>query len=570
MLRKIGVVLILLLIFFVSSRALITGKLFFTHDFVHGARISEMTTALSQGHFPAEWSQNFGYGYGMPLFQFYGPLPYYFGSLVYIVFNSLPWAVLSLFLFANSISLLGAYRLGTEIGGRWAGVLVSALFVLAPYRAVQLFVRGSISESWALSFFPWLLLGWWGMVVGKPKAWLLVTVSTAMIVLSHNLSALLLIPMGVIFGCTFVLWRSGKPLKQTKRVLRDCGTVLKQGLSATVLSFGLVSFYVIPSFLEKHFTKLDSFVLAGYFDFRNHFLYLRQFLRENWGYGGSAWGPADGMSFFIGFGMLLALVISGYFVMQRVSQNTQKLQLSNIISGKNFAIGIVFVVIGASVLLTTEKTRLIWESIGIFRYLQFPWRLMSPLSLLLPLLILFLFSAYWKTKKLAIVAVIATTIITSWKYFQPSSYLEDAQALYYSDPERIAREMSGILPDYIPLQLSGELEPTISLLNQDVPSDANILFNGVAEKLLETSAKEDRVQELLLSYFPGWTVYIDGAKINSWANDAGLLTFTLPSGSHLLSVKYENTPIRFTGKLISIASLGLLLVVIARQSKKQS
>jgi hypothetical protein len=40
----------------------------------------EMERSLQRFEFPVRWSANFGFGYGMPLFNFYAPLPYYLGQ----------------------------------------------------------------------------------------------------------------------------------------------------------------------------------------------------------------------------------------------------------------------------------------------------------------------------------------------------------------------------------------------------------------------------------------------------------------------------------------------------------
>ena len=85
------------MVFLASSWALFQPELFYVHDFLHAARIAEMARGLSDLHIPVRWSQNFGYGYGMPLFQFYAPLPYFFGALLYLGGFSIIIAVKALF-----------------------------------------------------------------------------------------------------------------------------------------------------------------------------------------------------------------------------------------------------------------------------------------------------------------------------------------------------------------------------------------------------------------------------------------------------------------------------------------
>src|SRR5688572_3917950 len=81
--RLLAVVVLLVLVALASSWSLFKPGFFRVHDYVHAARIAEMTRALQEGQFPVRWSGNFGYGYGMPLFEFYAPLPFYVGAGLY-------------------------------------------------------------------------------------------------------------------------------------------------------------------------------------------------------------------------------------------------------------------------------------------------------------------------------------------------------------------------------------------------------------------------------------------------------------------------------------------------------
>lgn len=97
MLKKLALAALLILIWIEVSRSLWPADLFKIHDFVHGARIAEMTTALQDGQFPVRWSSNFGYGYGMPLFEFYAPLPFYVGAGLYWLTGNLVFSIKFLF-----------------------------------------------------------------------------------------------------------------------------------------------------------------------------------------------------------------------------------------------------------------------------------------------------------------------------------------------------------------------------------------------------------------------------------------------------------------------------------------
>lgn len=154
------VLLVFILAFIASSWSLLKPGLGMGHDLNHQARIFEMSQGLQDGNFPVIWSQNLAYGYGMPLFQFYAPLPYFLGAIFYLLGFTLATSVELLLLLATLVTLLGSYLLGKELfNNRWAALLTMVLVGLAPYRAVDLFVRAALSEAWAIALLPWVLLG---------------------------------------------------------------------------------------------------------------------------------------------------------------------------------------------------------------------------------------------------------------------------------------------------------------------------------------------------------------------------------------------------------------------------
>lgn len=548
MLRKILATLVLLVVFFVSSRQLFLGKLFFLHDFTHAARIAEMTRGLQDGDFPVQWSKNFGYGYGMPLFLFYGPLPFYFGAGIYILSGSIIWSVLTLFILANLVTIGGTYVLGKTLVGKMGGVILTTLYVLAPYRAVNLFVRGALNELWAMAFLPWLILGWFWLIKKNKLGGLMITTSTAAIILSHNLSAIYYLPFALLISVALFFWL----IDVAKIKHQALFAVIARGLLSTGLGIGLSAFYALPAMIEKSFTRLDLQVLTGYFDFHNHFLYLRQFLIDNWTYGGSAWGPEDGISFFLGYGLLFGLFVGFVLLVSRQLLLKKKNQL--------VAISILFLLVSGLILLTTEKTLWIWEHLTILKYLQFPWRLLSLITFGLALIVTLVTSWSFKRKRFVVLALIFVTLVSSYRYFSPADYYQDSIGPFQYDEKQIQTNMSGILPDYLPNTFNVAIAPFKNILTETDLVKAEVLKDGNSEKLISLEVKQEMALEISLANFPGWKAYLDGKEAVTTTTNDGLLSIQLPSGKHLLSLAFESTSIRRIGYLMSCGSLVLILV----------
>jgi hypothetical protein len=159
-------------------------------------------------------------------------------------------------------------------------------------------------------------------------------------------------------------------------------------LVAAIWSLGLAAFYLIPAFLEKNLTQIDR-ILGGYFNYNFHFLYIRQFFWENWGYGGSILGLHDDMSFFLGYGQILAL---GFLIMLLLVTFARKVRFSNLANNlvaflkQHFLIFGLMIILIVCLFLTTFKSKIIWDNLPILSYIQFPWRFLMPAAIILGLL----------------------------------------------------------------------------------------------------------------------------------------------------------------------------------------
>ncbi len=551
---------ILLLIFIGSSWSLLKPAFFRVHDYTSGARIAEMTRALEDGHFPVRWTQNFGYGYGMPLFEFYGPLPFYIGSIFYWLTGQLVGSLKFLYFIANVGTVVGAYLLGKELSNRTGGVLAAAAMTLAPYRALNLFVRGALNETWGLMALPWILWSLTKIVKGQTQYWLSLSLASLVMLLSHNLTVVISAPF--IFGYLIVIWigfRSKTDLKQKV-------SSIKSIIWAGVLTILIGAFYWLPSFYEKDLTQMEDLILTGYFDYQLHFLYLRQFFNSDWGFGGSSWGPDDGISFFLGYGQLLILLILIVMVGYRFIKLIKNRQPWSLILDKLFLPSTLFFLFVLATVLTTQKTKFLWDNVSLMKYIQFPWRFM--LIMVTMVGVMAALASQYFPKKIKNYALFGFLILMGLnaQYFQPEQYLKNDADYYYSDPEKIRQQMSGILPDYLPRSLAEEIKPTSQLLNQE-DDLSQVLVNRTQQKLIRTDFDQIQSININLANYPGWTAYLDRDQIKTKTSDEGLITLEVPSGNHLLSLIFKPTRTRLVADVLSL--LGLILLALATTNSKR-
>jgi len=553
-----------------SSWALLHSGMFRVHDYTHAARIGELLRALQDGHFPVRWSANFGFGYGMPLFEFYAPLPFYVGALLYWLGVNITTSIKLLYLFCSLVTFWGTFQLGKRLFGRSGAILSAVALTLAPYRALNLFVRGDLSEAWGIMALPWVLLGIVQVTKREKRGWWSLLFGLIVLFLSHNITTLLFIPVSVLFAIGY--W-----LIEKRKIVSGL-----QMIGIYILAIGFAAFYIFPALLEKDLTKVNG-IFQGYFFYGNHFLLVRQFFEDKWGYGGSAPWPYNGISFFFGYGQFLGLGIALIFLVRAaVLKMFKRPFFKKTFRTESFLLfGLFSALFLLTIFMTTFKSHCIWDHLSFMVVIQFPWRWLSVAIVMLSLLIgsgtLFIRSRFWRF----FFAVICSGVILigNARYFQPENFIDVTSSFYYTDARRIRHDMSRTLNDYIPQQmtldrLSKELPPI------DVPyivepvflnhtllvseKDAKILVDHVQEKLVQTNFVQPANVQFAVADFPGWHVYLDGKIIPTTLTPLGNIFVKVPVGEHTVGVQFGDSPIRFWSDVVSAASAIILLFLFVK------
>src|SRR3989344_7898851 len=228
---------------------------FFTHhDDVQVIRLFEMDKCFKDGQIPCRWVPDLGGVYGYPMFNYYAPLPYYFGEIFYFLSGSLLFSVKVMF----ATSFLGAfvfmYLLAKKFFGKLGGSLSAIFYALAPYHAVDFYVRGAMGEMWGFMFFPIIF---WAIIRLKEKInilnLLLFAISIAGLITTHNLSAMIFLPLVLIFITLLVL--NSKDYK-----------FLWFSIGSLILGILISSFYLLPVIVEKNLVHVDT-TISGYFSY---------------------------------------------------------------------------------------------------------------------------------------------------------------------------------------------------------------------------------------------------------------------------------------------------------------
>ncbi len=512
------------------------------HDDTQVARVFEMGKALGDGMFPVRWVRDLGYGYGYPIFNFYAPFPYYLGGLM--SFFNLDSLFATKFIFAFGVITAGItmYLFLKKFFSSPGAVLGAVVYLYFPYHAVNAFVRGDIGEIYSYLFYPLVFYGLLKIHTGKKTrkeiifSILLSSIALAFVIISHNLSAFMLFIFMGIFIISSVI--SGRE----KRVLAS------SYFGVIVLAFLISSFYSLPALLEMKYTNVYS-QIGGGANYADHFVCLSQLWSSPWGFGGSAKGCVDGLSFALGklnIAIVLLSVVLLFFTFKKSKQIFLAL----------FSIGSLIM----AVFLMLSISDPVWK-LPYFSFIQYPWRFLAFTGFFIAVLSAFCADSI-KTllKSNAFIAFIVLgvflTIYINGKYFIPQKFLS-IDSLSYTSIDYIKGVTSKISDEYLPTDFNKKMGVATQVFNAG-NSKIDVITNKTNNVRADIESTLPSKVTVNVAYFPAWKLFIDGSE-REYSTDNGIITTDLDSGKHTVEARYYETPIENLGDFLSI--IGILSAV---------
>lgn len=530
----------------------LTAPGFFSiHDDTQVARVYEMSKALKDGMFPVRWSQDLGYGFGYPIFNFYDPLPYYAGGFFEVLGLDSLTSVKLIVILGIIISSISMFVLAREFWGRLGGILSSILYTLAVYHAVDIYVRGDFAEATAFSTIPLVFYGLWKLYKEKKyKYFLLVSASFALIIVSHNLTALMVLPFIILF--IIYLLSSSKNIKVNSIRL----------FSAVFFGILLSCFYWLPALSEIKYTNVLA-QIGGGADFKDHFVCFSQLWSSPWGYGGSAKGCSDGLSFMIGkINITLSLITFAaslfFLYKKKFSKKFEKEKLTIII--------VSFLGFLLSVFLTLEISKPLWDLFSVMAFIQYPWRFLILIiffsSFISGAFIWFIEKTYGENNVtyLSTILIVGLTIFINVKYFNPQ-FILNKNSMDYINQYSLKWTSSKISDEYMPRDFDKpkSFEQTANFEKINTENIQVQSFDQKANKInMRLNVKKGGDYTFPLAYFPSWNAFLNGQKLPLSKNSHGIL-LNLPKGNYNLVFEFRQTPIEIISDLISITAILLLL-----------
>ncbi|OGG29130.1 hypothetical protein A2973_00830 [Candidatus Gottesmanbacteria bacterium RIFCSPLOWO2_01_FULL_49_10] len=503
----------------------------------HVARIASFYASLREGILVPRWAGNLNWGYGHPILMFLYPLPSYVASFFHALGFSFVDSTKLVFAVSYIASLLAMYLFASTAWGALPGSLAAVLYGFAPYRFVDLYVRGAIGEHVAFIFPP--LIAWgllkesWGRQ-SDATAGFAVGLGIAGLLLSHNAVSLMMLPFLLLYGGYLFFFEA-----------KDRLGFFVRGWWFAVIGFFVSAFFWMPAFLEGKYTLRDI-VTKG--DFASRFVPWQSFIWSPWNWGGgNEFTKEIGISGLLVVGLSIVLIVH-----PRTDTLRKKLLL------------VVLAVLFGILLMMTSVSSPLWNAITILQKFQFPWRFLSVAVFILSVLGGIAVSSLPKKYTLGFVVVILfVSIVTTIPMWHAKQYSPKDEKIFD-------------LP-YPGTTDTGESSPIWSIRFMEhfprapaevISGNANIApgsRKSTHHSYVINAKTKTRIVENTL-YFPGWNIDIDGSRLNSTEvqyqdpDYRGLMTFWIEPGQHSVMVSFTDTKLRTRANQVSL--VGLLFFVL--------
>lgn len=552
-------ILVLVLLIIPTFYSLVKPGFFPMQDDLQAFRIHQMVECFQDLQIPCRWVPDAGYQYGYPQFNFYPPLPYYVGGLLHLLGFQIIDSVKILFILGYILSAITMFVFLRVLFKDKIAIFGALFYTYIPYKATEVYVRGALSEFWALIFFPLLFWSSYQLIQTKRvKYFIWLAISTGLLLTTHNLMSIIFFP---ILGVWCLSWI----------YLEKRWSLLPKVVGAGILGLGLAAFFSLPVVFEGKYVHLES-LLGGYFGFEQHFVDLQQlFVLNNWGYGSSYLGPNDDLNLSTGQ-IYAAFAVIG-------------LILAGLLYKKHRPLAIIYVVIFVIELLVLflmhQRSSFIWEKITILAWLQFPWRFLADSIFLLSFLSAATLFFLEKIDKRLVWIVgglgVIGGVVLYGSFYQPREWFEINDSDKFSG-NLWEKQLTISIFDYLPVTAvlpPVKKAPEFPEVLEGEAQFSSYLKGSHFQKGVVNVKSDEALLRLPLFDFPGMKVWVDGKEINHWHDDCrgqefclGLITYPVEKGERLVEARLTDTPIRSLGNGLTVLSALILAGLTFKQLKR--
>jgi hypothetical protein len=509
----------------------------------HFFQANQFNQALKDGIIYPRWIPDSNNGYGSPNFVFYSPLSYYLVSITTLFTHSLTASMIIVTWVSFFLSGTTMFITTRKMFGRTESPLPAIIYQILPFHLGDLYVRGTFAELVAFIWFPLVFYFIHEILKSRNRiAFIGLSISYAALILTHLVS-------GFIF--TLVI---GAYLIYNYFLLKDRKPFIK-ALFSLALGLGISAVYLLPVIFERRFVQIEYLVNCDICNYKNNFLFTFDKFQ------------AGLRSFYLPLHIEVVLEVTlSILIILLMRKNGQRLSNS---SQQKFFI-FLFIV---AFFLTTPLSKPIWDIIPGFPFLQFPWRWVMVMELSLCFLIGSIFhridihnftsnNLRERVVMYLIIILFVTSpviIIKGMPIISSNIQIKNLSIIEYNP----------IWATNIQKIMSEKKNGKVSVVSGKAVTKINEWKSE--NRVISIEASEPSILRISTFYFPGWEGYTDGKRTQiNIEKESGAMLIDVPQGKHKLVLKFEDTPIRYYAKIISIifSCVLALLVLFSKRTNR--
>jgi hypothetical protein len=520
------------------------------HDFeFHVASWLDVAGQWKEGLVFPRWMEWANHGFGEPRFIFYPPLSWLLGPALSFF---MPWKYVpvAFIVLVQTFAGISAFAFARRILPERAALFGAVCYAANPNALLIIYMRSDFAELLASAFFPLLFLAALqlaGVLPNRSRSKSSPVVFFAVVFAAVWLANA---PAGVMASYSAVLLFAWLAFSEKS------WAPIARGVGGIALGFGLAAFYLVPAAYEQRWVNIGQALSSGLLPVQN-FLYTVINDPEH--------------TFFNWIASTTAIAL---IVVTGVAALARRCRVASKSAVEEQVWRCLLLLAAVAVLLMLRPALILWEILPKLRFIQFPWRWMSILSMAFAHFVAAAvvkprFRWIWVGAVLVLLGGMATFFVrTTWW---------DSDDVATLAAEIAAGSGFEGVDEYDPVGDDHYNLPANALPAKIVPAEGSAAGGGATilvqrwlanQKELRVAATAPVTVALRLLNYPGWRVEVNGARVApGTVADSGQMILQLPAGESRVSVRFVRTPDRVVGDLVSLAALLFTFVLIRRPAR---